>query len=191
MLSSMFSASLSSCVCSAVGAGGRWSLQPTDSSNARANRNLVIASVAKQSSSCSWIAASLRSSRWRAHKKRAAPRSGPSRIGGKLESLLVRCRVCRGVRCRVASSVERYIGVGRSFVAGGGIDVGRRSVLNGSLIRRVVGGFILVARGDAERQDRNGHDRKLLHESFTPLKCPWGGARPGLPLRVVRPGRRE
>src|SRR4029079_9297168 len=108
-------------------------------------------------------------------KKRAAPKDGPFlecvvSLGKRLLVLDSRLGVVdsiAGVLDGVAGSVQRRVGVGRRV--GRGIDVGRRGVLDGGLVRRIVGGIVLVARGDAEREDRNVHDRKLLHESFTPL----------------------
>src|SRR4029078_2386639 len=91
-----------------------------------------------------------------------------------------------GVLDGVAGSVEGRVGIGRRV--GSCIDVGRRGVLNRGLVRRIVVGIVLGARGDAERKDRNGHDRKLLHESFTPSKNAPGVGMPG-PAAASRQAR--
>src|SRR6185369_1605406 len=57
-------------------------------------------------------------------------------------------------------------------------------VVDGGLIRRVVGGLVLVARGKSEREDRNGHNGNLLHDRSTPILSAPAGHR-SRPWRVA------
>src|SRR5205085_6950549 len=67
-----------------------------------------------------------------------------------------------GVLDGVASSVERLVGV-----RGGGIDVQFRIVLDRGFVRGIIVG-VLRARGEAEREDRNGQSN-FLHDRSTPF----------------------
>src|SRR5436305_1300914 len=89
-----------------------------------------------------------------------------------------------GVRNLVAGCVQRLVGVGSR-----GIDVIFRVILDRSLVRGIVVG-VLLARGKAEREDRNGHSN-FLHDRSTPFLSARGwGAGLGLLERVAqaRPG---
>src|SRR6185369_4740519 len=83
----------------------------------------------------------------------------------------------------VAGGVERRVG-GIRRIGRRGVDVGLRIVLDRSLIRRVVGGLVLVARGKSEREDRNGHNGNLLHDRSTPILSAPAGHR-SRPWRVA------
>src|SRR4051794_34473323 len=135
----MSSASLSCCACSAVGAGGRWSRQEA---SRRTHRMSFFTSGRIPP---------------RPKIKKGPPRRTAHFLCVKSESLLVLGRVRRrvGVGRVGVRRVERGVSVRGDVVAGGGVHVGRRGVLNRGLVRRIVGSVILVARGDAEREDRN------------------------------------
>ena len=179
---SMSSASLSWSDCSAVGAGGRSSRHAGASSRCAARDSRLHSGKIPLCVS---------------DKKRAAPRDGPFLIQREAKltcsrRLPARCRRhCRRSRphCRPRSAHCRprcVASVGRR------IDVGGGSVLDRGLVRRVVVGVVLVARGKAEREDRNGHNRNLLHNRSTPFKsAPGVGTARACTRELSRPDRRE
>src|SRR4051812_44841615 len=96
------------------------------------------------------------------------------RVGDRVLRVLDRVA---GVLDGVARRVQRVVGDSRR-VLGSDVGVIRRIVLDRRLVRGVGVGIVLVARGKAERDDRNGQDRNLLHELSTPFKSALGDASP-------------
>src|SRR3954466_10367040 len=108
--------------------------------------------------------------------KKRATRRRPFPVSLGSENLVVRRRVIdggsgvvdgvAGAVDGVAGGVQRGVGAGSGIVRRG-VDVRIGVVLNRSLIGGIVVG-VLLARGEAEREDRNGHSN-FLHDRSTPF----------------------
>ncbi|HSJ42234.1 MAG TPA: hypothetical protein VK955_14460 [Xanthobacteraceae bacterium] len=89
-----------------------------------------------------------------------------------------------GVVDSIAGRIQSGVGIGRRIV-GSSVHIGDSGILNVGFSGIVVSGGGL-ARGKAEREDRNGHS-SLNHDRSTPYVASLGDADLGLSHESIRP----
>ncbi len=181
---SMSSASLSWSDCSAVGCGGLF----------------VVTGPGDQEQADDQLLHAARVTLCRSTKKGPPRRSGPSCSLSRREAYLFSVALA-AVAFALSTALPAFstalpvalsaLSAALSRVVGRGVDVDVGVVLDRGLVRHIVVGVALVARGQAEREDRNGHNGNLLHDRSTPFKCaPEAGTVSASGASRSRPGRR-